>query len=91
MHLIQIGTVDIGAQDRPHGHPPADLLDATAHVATEEQSRFFYRLQSFRIEVPCDNSCYNSWSIGCSHGHSRSVNGMRRGLPEIQNRRPEGV
>jgi hypothetical protein len=31
------------------------------------------RLQSFWIEVPCDNSCHNSWPTWGNHGESRSV------------------
>jgi hypothetical protein len=43
----------------------------------------------FRIEVPCDISCDNSWSIGGNHGESRSVIGAEAGPSEAQTRRPQ--
>jgi len=46
-------------------------------------------LQSFWIEVPCDNSCDNSWPIGGNHGESRSVTRADAGPSEAQTRRPQ--
>ena len=46
-----------------------------------------FRLQSFRIEVPCDNSCDNSWPIGGIHGHSWSVSGSVADHWKSQSRR----
>ena len=51
--------------------------------------RWASRPKSFRIEVPCDNSCDNSWPFGRYHGHSRSVEQWERSPPERQNRRSE--
>jgi hypothetical protein len=45
--------------------------------------------QSFRIDVPCDNSCDNSWPIGGNHGESRSVTGADVSRPETQTRRSQ--
>jgi hypothetical protein len=44
---------------------------------------------SFRIEVPCDNSCDNSWPIGGNHGESRSVTKTDASRSEAQTRRSQ--
>ena len=48
-----------------------------------------FRLQSFRIEVPCDNSCDNSWPNGGIHGHSWSVSASAVDYWKTQSRRSE--
>jgi len=63
----------------PGSHEPCPLL----------QDLGYQRARTFRIEVPCDNSCDNSWPIGGNHGESRSVTRADASRSDAQTRRSQ--
>ena len=57
------------------------------HLQACAGGTFGHSLQKFRIEVPCDNSCDNSWPNGGIHGHSWSVSASATDHWKTQSRR----
>ena len=65
----------------------ASMRDRVPLAVLTPAGPWTFPVQSFRIEVPCDNSCDNSWPNGGIHGHSGSVNGRIVSVRKTQNRR----